>query len=114
MFDGVGRVCWASSRMFSGRGRLDDVPGVKTDARGGIPAHVGGRGDRVSSRIHDAVFQVGCTRRPCFKSDSRGGGDAVFQVGFTRRPAKENKKLKKRERNLHVLCLIAPCRTEFE
>ena len=66
MFDGVGRVCWASSRMFSGRGRLDDVPGVKTDARCGIPAHVGGRGDRVSSRIHEAEAM------PCFKSDSRG------------------------------------------
>ena len=29
----------------------------------------------------------------------------VFQVGFTRRPAKEKKKkVKKRERNLNVLC----------
>ena len=66
MFDGVGRESWASSRMFSGRGCLEDVPGVKTDARCGIPAHVGGRGDRVSSRIHEAEAM------PCFKSDSRG------------------------------------------
>ena len=104
MFDGVGRESWASSRMFSGRGCLEDVPGVKTDARCGIPAHVGGRGDRVSSRIHDAVFQVGCTRRPCFKSDSRGGGDAVFQVGFTRRPAKEKKEVEeKREKSPRIV-----------
>ena len=72
--------------MFGGRGRLEDVPGVKTDARGGIPAHGGGRGDRVSSRIHEAEAM------PCFKSDSRGD------------PLKKKKKLKKRERNLNVLC----------
>ena len=41
------------------------------------------RGDRVSSRIHEAEAM------PCFKSDSRG--DPL-------------KKLKKRERNLNVLC----------
>ena len=72
MFDGVGRESWASSRMFSGRGCLENVPGVKTDARCGIPAHVGGRGDRVSSRIHEAtVFQVGFTRRRRCRVSSR-------------------------------------------
>ena len=86
--------------------------GIKSDVQWeGMPRRCAGRQDGRPMRNSGACRRP---RRPCFKSDSRGGGDAVFQVGFTRRPAKEKNKLKKRERNLNVLCLIAPCRTEFE